>query len=704
MRFTSKILVRLLPIIIFSSYAYGQVSEKKHTELDSLHQRIKQADTTEKIDLFLELSLYYSKIDTENLDSIRYYGNQVLALSKKYEDIEEKKVEAYISLCYAEIYDGDFEKAIPYAQEALSVSERLDYGDGLLLSNKAMGRLLIDQGNFIEGLYHYNKAYEIAKSYQVANSTIIDLAIDLSTEYLLLEYTEEASNLLIDATKLLDDPSVSLESKGIFYTNLAAIHQDNKNYTKAIEYYNLSIDYYKQDGNLAFQLAPMANMANAYMDIQEYTKAINAYKQMLELASNVDDRSNGPAYHGIGICYLELEAYDKAEKYLLKSQQYHKATHYTYREAGSFEILGRVDLKQNKIQNAKMHFKKASELFYESILFNKKNNIRKDEISNAYLSLSKIDSIYKNPERSLQNYKQHIIYKDSVNDEKKIKIAERLEFARETEKKNQEIIVLENQNKIQQVNAEKQRYLEIGLLTFLVLVMLLLGVVSNRYRLKQRALKIIEEKNEENKLLMREIHHRVKNNLQIISSLLGTQIDKNIDNAELKTILQESQNKIKSMAIIHQNLYKGNQFAKVSVTSYIKELIDHIQKSFEKDNTKIQFDLDIDPNQIQIGLAVPLGLILNELITNCYKYAFSDKDAINNTIKIVFSQMDDSSQYRLIIKDNGKGLPQDFDLNNLSSFGMQLVQGLVEQLQGEIQINQQQGTTFTMHIKEPVAV
>ena len=92
------------------------------------------------------------------------------------------------------------------------------------------------------------------------------------------------------------------------------------------------------------------------------------------------------------------------------------------------------------------------------------------------------------------------------------------------------------------------------------------------------------------------------------------------------------------------------------------------------------------------------------LITNCYKYAFSDKNALNNTIKIVFIQVDDTSRYSLIIKDNGKGLPQDFDLDNLASFGMQLVQGLVEQLQGEIQINQQQGTTFTMYIEEPIAV
>jgi len=128
-------------------------------------------------------------------------------------------------------------------------------------------------------------------------------------------------------------------------------------------------------------------------------------------------------------------------------------------------------------------------------------------------------------------------------------VTQRFQFLKEATEKNKEIETLKNQNKIQQLKAEKERTYKIGLLLFLGLIVLLLFIIINRYRLKQKALKIIQQKNEENKLLMREVHHRVKNNLQIISSLLGVQINNN-ENDKLKLILQESQNKIKLLSKI----------------------------------------------------------------------------------------------------------------------------------------------------------
>jgi len=118
------------------------------------------------------------------------------------------------------------------------------------------------------------------------------------------------------------------------------------------------------------------------------------------------------------------------------------------------------------------------------------------------------------------------------------------------------------------------------LLVFLAVGLVVLATLFNRYRIKQKAVALIKEKNEESTLLIQEIHHRVKNNLQIISSLLGAKIDHNSADKNIRNILQENQNKIKSMAIIHQNLYQGNQYTKVSVNSYIDELIAQIKSSF----------------------------------------------------------------------------------------------------------------------------
>jgi len=201
---------------------------------------------------------------------------------------------------------------------------------------------------------------------------------------------------------------------------------------------------------------------------------------------------------------------------------------------------------------------------------------------------------------------------------------------------------------------------------------------------------------------MREIHHRVKNNLQIISSLLGAKITTNINDENIKLILQESQNKIRSMAIIHQNLYQNNQYTKVSVNSYLDELIEQIKCSFTQNSNAIFYNLDIQDKDIQIGLAIPLGLILNELITNACKYAFTDSIEKEKEICIRFHQIQNTTKFRLIVKDNGKGLPKDFNIDNLSSFGLQLVYGLTQQLHGKVSITQNEGTTFNILLEEPI--
>jgi len=267
-------------------------------------------------------------------------------------------------------------------------------------------------------------------------------------------------------------------------------------------------------------------------------------------------------------------------------------------------------------------------------------------------------------------------------------------------KKNNEIrnkeLRLENEIKIKALKAEKANTLKLGLALFSALFFFILVVLFKRYRDKQKTFTAIKEKNAENALLMKEIHHRVKNNLQIISGLLDAKISTNTHNEPIKVALQESQNKIQSMAIIHQNLYKGNQFTEVAINTYIDELIAQIKSSFNTAHKPIVFQLDIAPNEIPMGLAVPLGLILNELITNAYKYAFTEQAKKENIIKISFHQLENTTKYRLIVKDNGKGLPDDFNVDELSSFGLQLVYGLTAQLHGEVITTQDNGATFTI--------
>jgi len=204
----------------------------------------------------------------------------------------------------------------------------------------------------------------------------------------------------------------------------------------------------------------------------------------------------GTISNGLANNYIGLRDYKKAIIEFNKSLAHHIEQDYTFREAGDLKGLGKANELMGNIKASKVYFKRASQRYLESIEYNKKANIKKEEISFAYLSLSNISAGKKQYEKSLDFYRNYVIYKDSLNDEQNIKIAERYDFAKTTAEKDVAITELEATNKIQQFKADKQRNLQISLIVGLSLLALLLGVLYNRYRLKQKAFTIIKEKND----------------------------------------------------------------------------------------------------------------------------------------------------------------------------------------------------------------
>lgn len=201
---------------------------------------------------------------------------------------------------------------------------------------------------------------------------------------------------------------------------------------------------------------------------------------------------------------------------------------------------------------------------------------------------------------------------------------------------------------------------------------------------------------DEKELLLREIHHRVKNNMQIISSLLNLQRSY-IKDAEADNILQESQGRVKSMALVHEKLYQTDDLARINVAEYIRSLSMNLFHSYTV-KPGINLTLDVGEVYFNIDTAVPLGLIINELVSNSLKYAFSDKD--EGEIHISLKKTEDSGIYHLKVRDNGKGFPSNVDINNTNSLGLKLVNTLVNQLDGEMEMVQDNGTCFDIIIHE----
>ena len=197
----------------------------------------------------------------------------------------------------------------------------------------------------------------------------------------------------------------------------------------------------------------------------------------------------------------------------------------------------------------------------------------------------------------------------------------------------------------------------------------------------------------EKDILLQEIHHRVKNNMQIISSLLNLQITY-LDDEEAVNLLKESQNRVRSMAIIHEKLYQSNDFTKINITEYINSLVNGLFYSYSI-KTEINSIINVDDVELNIETAVPLGLILNELISNSLKHGFATG---SGEVYIKLKNIDD--KYEMIVGDTGIGFPKGLDFQKTESLGLQLVNNLVNQIDGEIELKLNHGTEFKITFPE----
>lgn len=224
--------------------------------------------------------------------------------------------------------------------------------------------------------------------------------------------------------------------------------------------------------------------------------------------------------------------------------------------------------------------------------------------------------------------------------------------------------------------------------------------------------KLMEEKIklslEEKELLLTEVHHRVKNNMQIISSLLSLQSNY-IENENELEVFKESKNRIKSMALVHEKLYQSRDFKSIDFREYINSLVFNLSSSYEAQ----YIDLNININSISLDInnAIPCGLIINEIITNSFKHAFPETKGLGpanekfvspdgKTSKIDIDFYKDGEKHMLIISDNGIGFPEDLDIKNTRTLGLQLINTLVKQLDGTIELDRAHGTTFKISFEE----
>jgi two-component sensor histidine kinase len=200
-------------------------------------------------------------------------------------------------------------------------------------------------------------------------------------------------------------------------------------------------------------------------------------------------------------------------------------------------------------------------------------------------------------------------------------------------------------------------------------------------------------------LLLTEIYHRVKNNLQIVISLLNLQSQKTKDTNVIE-IFKDSQNRIRSMALIHERLYKSKNLAGINFKEYIHDISSNLFHSYGVNSGSVDLKIDIDDVILNLDTATPCGLIVTELVSNSLKHAFPKGRKGELLIKLI---SDNNEKFILIVRDNGIGFPENIDFRKTNTLGMQLVTSLVSQLKGTIELDRSNGTEFKITFKEKQA-
>ncbi|WP_245129052.1 sensor histidine kinase [Mucilaginibacter straminoryzae] len=404
-------------------------------------------------------------------------------------------------------------------------------------------------------------------------------------------------------------------------------------------------------------------------------------------------------------CYAALGKMDSAEIYnlsIVRNLENRGVKDYEYYQAYQNQAAFYISIKE---------FSKAAP-YVEKAFEAEKGLIRSSDMALLYLCKFKVDSASGNYLAAIKDFASSRSISDSIYNRNRLRQTQQLQLQYATAERDRENLQLRNSNNLQQGALEKSALEKRLIGIVLVACLLILGLMVYLYQAKQRSNRKLQQQQQEineqnlqlNQLLIdkewliKEIHHRVKNNLQIVSSLLNTQAVY-LENSEAQAAIRDSQNRMQAISIVHQKLYQSNDLARVHFNLYVKELVQSICDSFQVD-LGIMFSIDVIDVYLDTAQSVPIGLILNEAITNSIKYAFGNTLHPQISISLKARTAD---WYALEIRDNGEGLPADFDILNCISLGVNLMAGLAGQLAGEFKIYSSAGTVVEVNFPQFVA-
>ncbi len=486
-----------------------------------------------------------------------------------------------------------------------------------------------------------------------------------------------------------------------FYIRLGNVYNNTGYYDDAIKFYQKGIEYNKRELNAGTWYKSFFGALRSLMDASKYTEALQYLENTSKKYPPKNDLDNMILNQLKACCYDQLGRLREAEACYEKVDFYAKKLNSaeTLKDVATCSsIMALFYIKINKPQKAEEITNRILAIPHNTEGFSRHV---------LELTLYKIDSLKGNYLSAIEHMKSYNRIQDSMNNISKNRDYENLKFKFETNAKELNIKSLKQQTKLQKNQLHSSRLLNTISTSSLFLLLIIIILLYNRAKIKQRNTSRLELKEKEIKLknvklerlleekewLLKEIHHRVKNNLQTVISLLNSQSSYLKDDLAISTI-KNSQNRIYAMSLIHQRLYREDNVSMIDMPEYCNELVEYLKESFNAEY--IHFEVKIDPIELDISQAIALGLIINEVITNSIKYAF--KDNANCIINLSLSEISENC-HKLLISDNGIGILDIVELQNSDSFGMTLINGLSNTLEGDLFIENENGVSFQLIFK-----
>jgi two-component sensor histidine kinase len=488
------------------------------------------------------------------------------------------------------------------------------------------------------------------------------------------------------------------KTRGAIYNNIGVAYRRLKDYDNALKYYELAYEVGKTIGDTVRMAKSLNNTGSIWYNQLQFARARSYYEQSLRLREGMKD-SVGilSSLNNIAMIYEEEKNYTGAlaiHHRMLKSAH---TRHHPLDIITSTINIGNLELKQH-------HEADALHWFNEALVIS--DSIKRFFYAvQIYQSLSRYYKSTGNYEKALSYLQQAMTVNDSVLQASSRENAQELEARFQNREKEKEIALLNEKNKVtslEKTNAElqlRQKNNTLWLITALaVSILLLAGLLYYRNRAERKHSSQLAVMLDEKNVLLKEIHHRVKNNLQLVSSLLSLQSN-NSEQEETSRLLKVSQDRIHSLALLHEKLYQSEQLKAISFSNYLSELAQYLGDSFNCRERQITIIVESADIAADIDQLVPCGLILNELITNSLKYAFPNDGPGEIRIRTTMN----GTECSLHISDNGTGIPA----QHTPGIGLKLVSGLVRQLKGKLQLLHP-GTggtayevTFPLHLYKP---